>query len=262
MSTLIVIPARLGATRLPNKPLRLLGGKPLILRVWERVSAMNAADRVVIATDHSDVAAAARAGGAEVAMTRADHISGTDRVAEVANQSAYAAYDVIVNVQGDEPYINSDAVTGAARFVERGVYPLGTAAAPGTPEILGNPDIVKVVTDNQQRALYFSRAPIPFLRDASNQADRGHRDALIQHHLGVYAYGRDALNRWVSLPPHPLELAERLEQLRAIADGLAMGVAAVAPVRGGGIDTEDDLIAANARWSDRDTPAPTPAGTL
>jgi 3-deoxy-manno-octulosonate cytidylyltransferase (CMP-KDO synthetase) len=258
MSTLIVIPARLGATRLPNKPLRLLGGKPLILRVWERVMAMKAADRVVIATDHADVAAAARAGGAEVAMTRADHISGTDRIAEVANQSAYAAYHVIVNVQGDEPYLNADAVTGAARFVEQGIYPLGTAAAPGTPEILGTPDIVKVVTDDARRALYFSRAPIPFLRDS---ADATHRDALIQQHLGVYAYGRDALNRWVSLPPHPLELVERLEQLRAIADGMAMGVAVVAAVPHGGIDTEQDLIAANALWSDRDTPAPTPAGT-
>ncbi len=259
MSTLIVIPARLGATRLPNKPLRLLGGKPLIVRVWERVQTMRAADRVVVATDHADVAAAARAGGAEVAMTRADHISGTDRVAEVANQSAYAAYDVIVNVQGDEPYINADAIVGAARFVEQGIYPLGTAAAPGSPAILTNPDVVKVVTDDNRRALYFSRAPIPFLRDA---ADQTHRSALIQQHLGVYAYRRDALDRWVSLPPHPLELAERLEQLRAIADGLAMGVAAVAPVSGGGIDTEEDLAAANARWSDRETPAPTPAGTL
>ena len=262
MSTLIVIPARLGATRLLNKPLRLLGGKPLILRVWEHVSAMNAADRVVVATDHAAVAAAARAGGAEVAMTRADHSSGTDRVAEVANQLSYSAYEVIVNVQGDEPYISADAVTGAARFVEQGIYPLGTAAAPATPEILGNPDIVKVVTDGARRALYFSRAPIPFLRDDASGADRAHRDALIQQHLGVYAYGRDALNRWVSLPPHPLELAERLEQLRAIADGLAMGVAAVAAVPRGGIDTEQDLIAANAHWSDRETPAPTPAGTL
>ena len=259
MSTLIVIPARLGATRLPNKPLRLLGGMPLILRVWERVSAMNTGARVVVATDHADVATVARAGGAEVALTRADHLSGTDRVAEVANQAAYAAYDVIVNVQGDEPFINADAVSGAARFIEQGIFPLGTAAAPGTPDILDNPDIVKVVTDDARRALYFSRAPIPFLRDG---ADRAARDARIQQHLGVYAYRRDALNRWVSLPPHPLEIAERLEQLRALADGLAMGVASVAPVRGGGIDTEEDLIAANALWSDRDTPAPTTAGTL
>jgi 3-deoxy-manno-octulosonate cytidylyltransferase (CMP-KDO synthetase) len=258
MSTLIVIPARLGATRLPNKPLRLLGGKPLIVRVWERVMAIKAADRVVIATDHRDVAAAAAGAGAEVAMTRADHISGTDRVAEVANQFAYSTYDVIVNVQGDEPYINGDAIRGAAQFVDAGTYPLGTAAAPASPDILANPDVVKVVTDDHRRALYFSRAPIPFLRD---DADRARRDPLVRQHLGVYAYQREALDRWVRLPPHPLELIERLEQLRAIADGMAMGVADVAAVPGGGIDTEDDLIAANARWSDRETPEPTPAGT-
>ena len=247
MSTLIVIPARLGATRLPRKPLRLLGGAPLIVRVWQRAIAMNAADRVVVATDHPEVADAVRAAGAEVAMTRGDHVSGTDRVAEVANQAAYAGYDVIVNVQGDEPYINADAVRGSAEMVSSGRFPLGTAAATATAEILANPAIVKVVTDDTGRALYFSRAPIPFLRDPS---DAAHRDALLRQHLGVYAYRRDALQRWVSLPPHPLELTERLEQLRAIADGLAMGVASVAPVLGGGIDTEDDLIDANARWSD------------
>ena len=247
MSTLIVIPARLGATRLPQKPLRLLGGKPLIVRVWERVAAMQAADRVVVATDHPDVAAAAMEAGAEVAMTRGDHISGTDRVAEVANKSEYAGYDVIVNVQGDEPYINADGIRGAAQFVERGLYPLGTAASPGSVEMLSNPAVVKVVMDDHGRALYFSRAPIPFLRD---ETDRAQRDGLVKQHLGVYAYNRDALNRWVSLPPHPLELTERLEQLRAIADGLAMGVAIVAPVIGGGIDTEEDLALANSRWTE------------
>lgn len=254
MSTLIVIPARLGATRLPRKPLRLLGGAPLIVRVWERVAAMRIADRVVVATDAEEVAAVARAAGAEVAMTRDDHVSGTDRVAEVASQSAYGAFRVIVNVQGDEPYINADGIRGAADFVERGLFPLGTAASPASSDILANPAVVKVVTDDHHRALYFSRAPIPFLRD---EADRAYRDPLVKQHLGVYAYTRDALRRWVSLPPHPLELTERLEQLRAIADGMAMGVATVAPVEGGGIDTEDDLALANARW----TPAPSTAGT-
>lgn len=249
-----MIPARLGATRLPKKPLRLLGGAPLIVRVWERVAAMGIAARVVVATDAEEVAAVARAAGAEVAMTRGDHVSGTDRVAEVASQPAYDAFRVIVNVQGDEPYINADGIRGAVDFVERGLFPLGTAAAPASPDILANPAVVKVVTDDHRRALYFSRAPIPFLRD---DADRVHRDALVMQHLGVYAYTRDALRRWVSLPPHPLELTERLEQLRAIADGMAMGVATVAPVVGGGIDTEDDLALANARW----TPAPTTAGT-
>ena len=247
MSTLIVIPARLGATRLPRKPLRLLGGKPLIVRVWERVSAMNIADRVVVATDSPEVADAARSAGAQVAMTRDDHPSGTDRVAEVANSPEFTGYDAFVNVQGDEPFIGADAVSGALSKVTSGKFPLGTAACRAGSEVLTNPDVVKVVTDTHGRALYFSRAPIPFLRDPG---DRATRDGLVRQHLGIYAYTRDALNRWVSLPPNALEISERLEQLRALADGLAMGVALVAQAPGAlGIDTEEDLVAANIRWS-------------
>jgi 3-deoxy-manno-octulosonate cytidylyltransferase (CMP-KDO synthetase) len=247
MSTLIVIPARLGATRLPRKPLRLLGGKPLIVRVWERVSAMNIADRVVVATDSPEVADAARSAGAQVAMTRDDHPSGTDRVAEVANSPEFTGYDAFVNVQGDEPFIGADAVSGALSKVTSGKFPLGTAACRAGSEVLTNPDVVKVVTDTHGRALYFSRAPIPFLRDPG---DRATRDGLVRQHLGIYAYTRDALNRWVALPPNALEISERLEQLRALADGLAMGVALVAQAPGAlGIDTEEDLVAANIRWS-------------
>jgi 3-deoxy-manno-octulosonate cytidylyltransferase (CMP-KDO synthetase) len=254
MSTLIVIPARLGATRLPRKPLRLLGGEPLVVRVWERVVGMELADDVVIATDSSEVAAAARAAGARVAMTREDHPSGTDRVAEVANSPEFRGYDAFVNVQGDEPFIGSDAVGGALTQVTSGKYALGTAACRAGADILANADVVKVVTDSHGRALYFSRAPIPFLRDAG---DRAVRDGLVRQHIGVYAYTREALNRWVSLPPHPLELSERLEQLRALADGIAMGVALASQVPGArGIDTENDLIEANTRWHSvqHDTP--------
>jgi 3-deoxy-manno-octulosonate cytidylyltransferase (CMP-KDO synthetase) len=207
---------------------------------------MRIADRVVIATDHDDVADAARAVGAEVAMTRADHPSGTDRVAEVANQPAFAGYDVIVNVQGDEPFVNADAIRGAAACVESGRFPLGTAACSAPVGILADPSIVKVVTDDAGRAMYFSRAAIPFLRDA---ADANTRAPLVKQHLGVYAYARAALQQWVALPPHPLETAERLEQLRPLAAGLAMGVATVTPVTVGGIDTEEDLRLANARWT-------------
>jgi 3-deoxy-manno-octulosonate cytidylyltransferase (CMP-KDO synthetase) len=247
MGTLIVIPARLGATRLPRKPLRLLGGKPLVVRVWERVSAMRLADAVVVATDSSEVADAARTAGARVALTRDDHPSGTDRVAEVANSPEFKGYDTFVNVQGDEPFIGADAVGGALAQVTTGDYPVGTAACRADAGILANPDVVKVVTDSHGRALYFSRAPIPFLRDAG---DRAVRDGLVRQHLGVYAYTRDALSRWVALPPHPLEICERLEQLRALADGLAIGVAVVPHSQAArGIDTEEDLAAANARWS-------------
>ena len=247
MSTLIVIPARLGATRLPRKPLRLLGGEPLVVRVWERVSAMKLADAVVVATDSTEVASAARTAGARVAMTSTDHPSGTDRVAEVANLTEFRGYDTFVNVQGDEPFIGAEAVGGALAQVTCGDFSVGTAACRAGAEILSNPDVVKVVTDSNGRALYFSRAPIPFLRDAG---DRAVRDGLVRQHLGIYAYTRDALSRWVSLSPHPLEICERLEQLRALADGIAIGVAVVPQSQAAiGIDTEEDLAAANARWS-------------
>ncbi|HEY2848627.1 MAG TPA: 3-deoxy-manno-octulosonate cytidylyltransferase, partial [Gemmatimonadaceae bacterium] len=242
-----VIPARLGATRLPRKPLRLLGGAPLIVRVWERVSGMGLAEAVVVATDSREVADVARGAGARVAMTREDHPSGTDRVAEVANAKEFAGYDTFVNVQGDEPLISADAVGGALGQVTSGRFALGTAACRADAAVLASPDVVKVVTDSQGRALYFSRAAIPHLRDPH---DRALRDDLVRQHIGVYAYTRNALNRWVSLPPHPLETVERLEQLRALADGIPMGVATVPPTPGArGIDTEEDLAAANARWS-------------
>ena len=245
MSTLIVIPARLGATRLPHKPLRDLAGKPLVIRVLERVQSFGLAADIVVATDSELVAEAVRAAGATVAITRSDHPSGTDRVAEVAALPAYRAHNVIVNVQGDEPFLASEAVTLAAAFVERADFAIGTVACADGAWILDEPSIVKVVADRTGRALYFSRAPIPFLRDA---ADSSVRNGIVLRHIGVYAYTRAALERWVSLAPSALEITERLEQLRPLADGLAIGVGITSPVSGGGIDTEDDLRRANASW--------------
>lgn len=245
MSVLAVIPARLAATRLPRKPLRLLGGVPIVVRVWERVEAMQVAERCVIATDSPEVAEAARRAGAECVLTRGDHPSGTDRVAEVAARPEFAGYGAIVNVQGDEPFVSSAAVLGAAALVRDGRFPLGTAAVPASPAILDNPNVVKVVTADDGRAMYFSRASIPYLRDA---ADVAARDTLVRQHVGVYAYAPDALATWVRLAPHPLELIERLEQLRPLAAGLAMGVATVPDAGVGGIDTEEDLVRANAHW--------------
>jgi 3-deoxy-manno-octulosonate cytidylyltransferase (CMP-KDO synthetase) len=246
VTTLAVIPARLGATRLPRKPLRLLGGAPLVVRVWERLSALEVADRIVVATDSDEVARAARDAGAECALTDPRHPSGTDRVAEVARRPDFADYDVIVNVQGDEPFLPPDAIRGAAELVATRAFPLGTAAVRATPAILDAPDVVKVVRADDGRALYFSRAGIPFLRDG---ADRSERDRLMLQHVGIYAYTRDALARWVALPPHPLERVERLEQLRPLAAGITMGVAVLDEAAPRGIDTEEDLRLANDRWT-------------
>ncbi|MGQ0712405.1 MAG: 3-deoxy-manno-octulosonate cytidylyltransferase [Gemmatimonadaceae bacterium] len=246
MTTLAVIPARLGATRLPRKPLRLLGGVPLVVRVWERLTALAIADRVVVATDTDEVARVARDAGAECVVTDASHPSGTDRVAEVARRPEFTSYNVIVNVQGDEPFLPADAMRGAVDVVTTGAFPLGTAAVPAGSAILATPDVVKVVRADDGRALYFSRAGIPFLRDAANRATH---DALVLQHLGIYAYTRDALARWVALPPHPLERAEKLEQLRPLAAGMTMGVAVVDEEAPSGIDTEEYLRLANDRWT-------------
>ena len=245
MKTLAVIPARLGATRLPRKPLRLLAGRPLVVRVWERVVAMDVADRCVIATDSEEVAAAARQNGAEAVLTAADHASGTDRVAEVAGLREFAPFEAVVNVQGDEPFISAAAVRGALDMLRRR-FEIGTAAVAATPAILGEPSVVKVVIADDGRALYFSRAPIPFLRESRDEDVLRER---VWQHIGVYAYTRDALARWVALPEHPLERIERLEQLRPLAAGWTIGVAAIdGPLRRG-IDTEHDLAQANSEWT-------------
>lgn len=252
MSVLAVIPARLGATRLPRKPLRLLGGEPLVVRVYQRVIALQVADAAVVATDHDEVRAACAARGIPVVMTGSDHPSGTDRVAEVARLPEYAAMDVLLNVQGDEPFVSVEALAGAVGVVTSGRAPIGTAAVPVAPEALQCPDVVKVVCTDDGRALYFSRAPIPFLRDGG---DLPVLVPLVRQHVGVYAYTRQALQQWVQWSPHPLELVERLEQLRPLAHGLSIGVAQV-PAAEGGIDTEDDLQRANARWTALSTSAP------
>ena len=248
MSLLAVIPARLGATRLPRKPMRLLGGLPLVVRVWQRAQQLAVADHCVVATDSPEIADAVRAAGGDAVLTREDHPSGTDRVAEVVAQPAFARYDCVVNIQGDEPFASADVVRAAATLVTDARFPLGTVACPAAPAALAEPDVVKVVTADDGRALYFSRAAIPHLRDDGDAADRALRDALVHRHIGIYAYTRDALERWVALPPHPLERVERLEQLRPLAHGMAMGVAVVDEAPPPGIDTEADLARAETAW--------------
>ena len=245
MRTLAVIPARLGATRLPRKPLRLLAGLPIIVRVWERVTAMGVADRCLVATDSEEVAAVVRQHGGEVALTSSEHPSGTDRVAEVAARRDCRGYDVVVNVQGDEPFVADAAVREAAGLVATGRFELGTAAVAADPAILRTPSIVKVVAADEGRAMYFSRAAIPFLRESDDAPLLAGR---VWQHVGVYAYTPEALARWVALPIHPLERIERLEQLRPLAAGMSMGVALVDEPLRGGIDTEADLARANVEW--------------
>jgi 3-deoxy-manno-octulosonate cytidylyltransferase (CMP-KDO synthetase) len=246
MRTLAVIPARLGATRLPRKPLRLLAGVPLVVRVWQRVTSLGVAERCVVATDSEEVAETARDHGASVVLTARTHPSGTDRVAEVAARREFVEYNAILNVQGDEPFISAAAVQGAVSLVTSGQFELGTAAVRAPRELLDEPSVVKIVAADDGSALYFSRAPIPFLRD---QEDAALLEPRVRQHVGIYAYRRDALARWVALPPHPLERIERLEQLRPLAAGMSMGVAMIDEPLRGGIDTEADLERANAEWS-------------
>ncbi|MEJ7758961.1 MAG: 3-deoxy-manno-octulosonate cytidylyltransferase [Gemmatimonadaceae bacterium] len=245
MKTLAVIPARLGAVRLPRKPLRLLAGAPLIVRVWQRVAAMGLTDTLlVVATDDETVASAVRAEGAECVMTSDQHTTGSERVAEVASMPQFADFETIVNIQGDEPFIGPAAIDGAIKMVTSGRFELGTSASPANSDIGDNPNVVKVVVADDGRALYFSRAHIPFVRDPESAEGL----PVMLQHIGVYAYSRNALAKWVALPPHPLEKAERLEQLRPLAAGIPMGVAIARETPASGIDTEDDLARANARW--------------
>lgn len=181
-------------------------------------------------------------------MTSSSHSTGTERVAEVAAKAEFKDFEAIVNVQGDEPYIGEESVVGAAGMVTSGSFPVGTSAARASQDIFDSPAIVKVVTDSSGRAMYFSRGPIPFLRDA---ADAGTRKSLTLQHIGVYSYRREALAQWAALPPHPLEEVERLEQLRALAAGIPIGVAITDEPAATGIDTEDDLVRANDIWQAR-----------
>jgi 3-deoxy-manno-octulosonate cytidylyltransferase (CMP-KDO synthetase) len=242
MRVLGVIPARLGSTRLPNKPLQTLAGEPLITRVVERVLDHGLMSLLVVATDSEKVARVAERSGVPVVLTSATHATGTERVAEVAGRAEFAGFDTIVNIQGDEPFLPREAVAGALSRVEQGDE-IGTAVAPLDPSLAAESSLVKVVTDAKGHALYFSRAPIPFHRDGREPTER-----VYWQHVGLYACSRPALMRWVGLPPAPSEEAERLEQLRALHYGMTIGVAHLSEAALPGIDTADDLRRAEAHW--------------
>jgi 3-deoxy-manno-octulosonate cytidylyltransferase (CMP-KDO synthetase) len=236
MKTAIVIPARYGSTRLPGKPLLRQTGKYLIQHVYERACLAKRASAVVVATDDPRIAAAVESFGGRVAMTRSDHPSGTDRVAEVARS---LDADVVVNLQGDEPFVDPDSLDLLPDLLDRDPSAdMATLAVPlASAEQWRNPNCVKVVCDSLGRALYFSRAPIPFVRDG--QPDFAARPARFLQHLGLYAYRRDFLFRLATLPPAPAEQLEKLEQLRVLALGkpILVGVVEHASL---GVDTYDD----------------------
>jgi 3-deoxy-manno-octulosonate cytidylyltransferase (CMP-KDO synthetase) len=242
MRVLGVIPARLGSTRLPNKPLQQLAGEPLITRVIQRVLEHRLTDELVVATDSSRVARVAEQAGVTAVLTDGGHQTGTDRVAEVAGRPEFSGFDIVVNIQGDEPFLPREAVEGALGRVEQG-DDVGTAAAPLQPLLAEDPSRVKVVTDALGRALYFSRSVIPHQRDG-----HGPTTELYWQHVGLYAFTRASLARWVSLAPSAAEQAERLEQLRALHHGMTIGVARLREPAMPGVDTADDLRRAEAHW--------------
>jgi 3-deoxy-manno-octulosonate cytidylyltransferase (CMP-KDO synthetase) len=226
--------------------MRLLAGSPLIVRVWERVAGMELFDKVIVATDSDEVEAAVAARGGEVARTL-EHNSGTERAAYAVSLPRYAGrYDVVVNVQGDEPFVSRGALVGATQMVTEFGFAIGTAAVLAPANVLADPNVVKVVTAANGRAMYFSRAPIPFLRDPS---DAELQRSQIHQHLGIYAYSIDTLLGWNHIPQTPLEQIERLEQLRPLAAGISIGVAVIDEPSRPGIDTEADLERANRDWA-------------
>jgi 3-deoxy-manno-octulosonate cytidylyltransferase (CMP-KDO synthetase) len=214
--------------------------------VYQRVIELDVATSVVVATDSDEVAGIAEQHGIPVVTTDPAHTSGTERIAEVVRMDGYRDYGAIINVQGDEPFVSRQALLGALRVVADGHHPIGTAAVLATPDVLGDPNVVKVVAGEDGRALYFSRAPIPFLR---NREDAELQRAYLWQHIGIYVYTPEALSRWVRLPASPLEQIERLEQLRPLAAGMSIGVALVDEPLRPGIDTEQDLERANREWS-------------
>lgn len=238
----VVIPARMASSRLPGKPLADIAGLPMVVRV-ARQAAQSRAARVLVATDHADVRDACERHGVMALMTRADHASGTDRLAEVATQLGLSDDHVLVNVQGDEPLIDPALIDRLAERLAGGEAPMATLVHPlGSAEEMFNPNVVKVVIDRQDYALYFSRAPIPWARDAFAQTRAALPPGLpVVRHIGMYAYRAGFLQTYARLAPAPLEAFEALEQLRALWYGYRIAVTTVDEIPAPGVDTPEDL---------------------
>jgi len=248
-STVAIIPARYGSTRLPGKALVDIAGRPMVWHVAERARRARGIARVIVATDDVRIRDAVADAGVEVALTRADHPSGTDRLAEVARGLDAG---VLINVQGDLPLLDPLMIEAlAARMADDPALPMATLAVPVHDDgEWRSPHVVKVVASADHRALYFSRSPVPFDRDGT----RAPNEPLGWRHVGMYAYRRDVLLRLAELPPSPLERRERLEQLRALEHGIAIGIVAwsgTAPLIE--VDTPADLERARAALSSPDS---------
>lgn len=238
---LCVIPARLDSARLPRKPLRLLAGEPLIRHVARRAAEAGVADRVIVASDRTEVLEAVAGLPVDTCLTSGQHASGTERVAEVAARGDFAWADVILNVQGDEPFFPVEGAVGALREVEHG-RAVGTVGGALMPAASASVDRVKVVVDRSGRALRFSRAQ-------PGESSRG-SDVSVLEHVGMYAYTREILQQWVGAGPLPAESTEGLEQLRPLALGMSIGVARLDGAPPPAVDTPADLERAE-RYMDR-----------
>lgn len=240
MSFIAIIPARFASTRLPGKPLVDIHGKPMVVHVMAR-AIESGAERVIVATDHDDVARAVKAAGGEVCMTRADHHSGTERLAEVIDRYQFADDAVIVNVQGDEPMIPPVIIRQVAENLAKSAAGMATLAVPiDTAEEAFNPNAVKVVRDAQGYALYFSRATIPWDRDRFAVSREAIGDHFLRH-IGIYAYRAGFIRRYVEWEASPLEQIELLEQLRVLWYGEKIHVDVAKAIPSVGVDTAEDL---------------------
>lgn len=235
MKIACIIPSRYASTRLPGKPLRMIAGETLVNRVYERAVLAKLPDIVIVATDNEKIESEVKSFGGRVMMTSPDHPTGTDRLAEVA--ASLPDYDIVVNVQGDEPFINPDAIDSLAKMLaERDDLDMTTAAAPLKEDEYDDPSAVKVVVNQKGEALYFSRSLIPYPRNEFSVPPL--------KHVGIYAYRRDFLLAYAGMKQTPLEKTESLEQLRALEMGYKIGVIRI-DSEDIGIDTEEDLKKAN-----------------
>ena len=244
MSFKVVIPARYASARLPGKPLLDIAGKPMVVRVAEQAQKSGASE-VVVATDFEKIIEAAKAHNFKAVMTRLDHASGTDRIAEVADKLNWQDDEIVVNVQGDEPLIDPKLIQEVAQHLAQSQDAVMATACHAIHDEASmiNPNIVKVVMDANGNALYFSRAPIPYPRDeAHKQAIQAHR------HIGIYAYRVGFLKKYATLAPSALEKIESLEQLRVLHHGYKIGVAITKNAPASGVDTQADLDYVRSIW--------------